>query len=55
MKPVNTSSGIPLGLPLLNGGSSEAMIRAGASVAGRVISETDAGPLEHHIVEWPQP
>jgi hypothetical protein len=28
------------------------MIRAGACVAGRVVSETDAGPLEHHIVEW---
>ncbi|MFC4256651.1 YcgN family cysteine cluster protein [Altererythrobacter xixiisoli] len=25
---------------------------AGASVAGRVISENDAGPIEHHIVEW---
>ena len=23
---------------------------SGASVAGRVVSETDAGPLEHHIV-----
>jgi uncharacterized cysteine cluster protein YcgN (CxxCxxCC family) len=33
-------------------GSQEAMIRAGASVAGRVVSEDDAGPLEHHIVEW---
>ena len=33
-------------------GSSEAMIRAGACVAGRVVSETDAGPLEHHIIEW---
>ena len=36
---------------LLTGGP-EAMIRAGASVVGRVVSETDAGPLEHHIVEW---
>lgn len=25
---------------------------SGASVAGRVISEHDAGPIEHHIVEW---
>lgn len=33
-------------------GSKEAMIRAGACVAGRVIGEDDAGPLEHHIVEW---
>ena len=28
------------------------MVRAGASVVGTVVSETDAGPLEHHIVEW---
>ena len=37
--------------PLLTG-SREAMLRAGASVAGRVISEQDAGPIEHHIVDW---
>lgn len=28
------------------------MIRAGACVAGRVIGEDEAGPIEHHIVEW---
>ena len=28
------------------------VIRAGVSVSGRVISETEAGPLEHHIIEW---
>jgi len=33
-------------------GSREAMVEAGMSVAGRVVSEDDAGPLEHHIVEW---
>jgi uncharacterized protein len=33
-------------------GSHESMIRAGVSVVGRVVSEDDAGPLEHHIVEW---
>ena len=37
--------------PLLNGGP-EAMRRAGQSVAGKVVSETEAGPLEHHIVDW---
>lgn len=26
--------------------------RAGVSVIGRVIGELEAGPLEHHIVEW---
>ena len=33
-------------------GDPDAVKRAGVSVAGRVISETKAGPLEHHIVEW---
>lgn len=33
-------------------GSREAMMRAGASVAGRCVSEDVAGPLEHHITEW---
>ena len=37
--------------PLLTG-DPESVKRAGASVAGRVVSETDAGPLEHHIVDW---
>ena len=35
-------------------GSRDSMARAGVSVAGRVIGEDDAGPLEHHIVEWPK-
>lgn len=34
-------------------GDREAVKRAGVSVAGRVVSEDIAGPLEHHIVEWP--
>ena len=33
-------------------GDREAVIAAGVSVAGRVVSEDEAGPLEHHIVEW---
>ena len=33
-------------------GDREAVIDAGVSVAGRVVSEDVAGPLEHHIVEW---
>ena len=31
-------------------GSREAMHAAGISVIGKVVSETDAGPIEHHIV-----
>ena len=27
-------------------------MRAGVSVAGRVVSEDEAGPLEHHVVDW---
>lgn len=42
---------LPAWHPLLTG-SDAAMIAAGASVAGKVISENDAGPLEHHLVEW---
>lgn len=33
-------------------GDRDAVRRAGASVIGRVVNETDAGPLEHHIVDW---
>ncbi len=45
------------GKPLLSwhylvSGDRETVVRAGISVAGRVVSEDDAGPLEHHIVEW---
>ena len=36
-------------------GDREAVKRAGVSIAGRVVSETDAGPLEHHIVDWGSP
>nr|WP_202391763.1 YcgN family cysteine cluster protein [Pontixanthobacter luteolus] len=37
--------------PLISG-DPETVKHAGVSVAGRVISETDAGPLEHHLVDW---
>ena len=33
-------------------GDREDVIRAGVSVAGRVVPEGKAGPLEHHIVDW---
>jgi len=38
--------------PLISG-SPDTVRRAGAAVNGRAISEREAGPLEHHIVEWP--
>lgn len=34
-------------------GDREGIVHAGVSVSGRVVSEDVAGPLEHHIVEWP--
>lgn len=42
---------LPRWHPLLTG-SRDAMLAAGACVAGRCISETVAGPLEHHITSW---
>ena len=36
----------------LRSGDREAVKRAGVSVAGRVISEDEAGPLEHHLIDW---
>lgn len=37
--------------PLVSG-RRESVEEAGISVRGRVISERDAGPLEHHLVDW---
>ena len=36
-------------------GDTEAVKQAGVSVSGRVICESEAGPLEHHIVDWGSP
>jgi uncharacterized cysteine cluster protein YcgN (CxxCxxCC family) len=33
-------------------GDREDVVRAGVSVIGRVVSETEAGPIEHHLVDW---
>lgn len=38
--------------PLVSG-DPETVHRAGVSVRGRAVSEKRAGPLEHHVVEWP--
>jgi len=38
--------------PLISG-RAESVVEAGIAVNGRALSERDAGPLEHHIVEWP--
>jgi len=47
------AEGKPLpGWHYLVSGDREGVVRAGVSVIGRAISETEAGPLEHHLVEW---
>jgi uncharacterized cysteine cluster protein YcgN (CxxCxxCC family) len=38
--------------PLVSG-DPETVHAAGISVRGRAISERRAGPLDHHIVDWP--
>ena len=38
--------------PLVSG-DSETVHTAGISVRGRAVSEKQAGPLEHHVVDWP--
>jgi len=43
---------LPAWHPLVTGDPSSTH-RAGASIAGRAVNETVAGPLEHHIVRWP--
>jgi len=42
---------LPAWHPLLTGDPATVQA-AGASVHGRVISEEDAGPLIHHLVDW---
>ena len=38
--------------PLVSG-NTDTVHQAGISVAGRAVGERVAGPLEHHIVDWP--
>jgi len=38
--------------PLVSG-DSETVHSAGISVRGRAVNERQAGPLDHHLVEWP--
>ena len=37
----------------LRSGAADSVVKSGASVINRVISERDAGPLEHHVTDWP--
>ena len=38
--------------PLISG-TQDTVREAGAALNGRAVSERKAGPLEHHVVEWP--
>ena len=42
---------LPSWHPLLSG-DAESVHRAGISVRHKSISESDAGPVEHHLVDW---
>lgn len=48
---LNEGQDLPDWHPLVSG-RPESVVEAGVSVQGRVISERDAGPLEHHLVDW---
>lgn len=43
---------LPSWHPLITG-DPDSVARAGASVRGRVLTEREAGPFEHHVVNWP--
>ncbi|MCB8877341.1 YcgN family cysteine cluster protein [Acidisoma silvae] len=43
---------LPAWHPLVSG-DPMTVISSGVSAAGRIINERDAGPLEHHVVDWP--
>ncbi|TAL00669.1 MAG: YcgN family cysteine cluster protein [Rhodospirillaceae bacterium] len=38
----------------LKTGDPASVLQAGISVTGRCVSERTAGPLRHHVVEWPE-
>ncbi|MBV9811288.1 MAG: YcgN family cysteine cluster protein [Acetobacteraceae bacterium] len=43
---------LPWWHPLVSG-DPDSVHAAGVSVRGRVVNERRAGPLEHHIIDWP--
>jgi uncharacterized cysteine cluster protein YcgN (CxxCxxCC family) len=49
---IEEGRGLPPWHPLRSG-TQDTVVTSGASACGRIISERDAGMLEHHIVGWP--
>ena len=49
---IHEGKDLPWWHPLVSG-DPNSVHEAGVSVRGRVVSERRAGPLEHHIVDWP--
>ncbi len=49
---LSEGKGLPDWHPLVSGKAGTVQA-AGVSVSGRTVSERVAGPLEHHIVDWP--
>jgi uncharacterized cysteine cluster protein YcgN (CxxCxxCC family) len=49
---IEEGRGLPPWHPLRSG-TAETVMTSGASACGRIISERDAGMLEHHVVDWP--
>ncbi|MBW4024489.1 MAG: YcgN family cysteine cluster protein [Proteobacteria bacterium] len=37
----------------LRSGTQDSVVTSGASATGRIVSEREAGMLEHHVVDWP--
>lgn len=50
---VSEGRDLPWWHPLVSG-DADSIHKAGISVRGRVVAENRAGPLDHHMVEWPR-
>jgi uncharacterized cysteine cluster protein YcgN (CxxCxxCC family) len=49
---IEEGRGLPPWHPLRSG-THDTVVTSGASAAGRIVSERDAGALEDHVTDWP--